>query len=32
MAALGNLALKVLGILGGLLAIVVGLAWLVFGL
>jgi tetratricopeptide (TPR) repeat protein len=32
MAALGNLALKVLGILGGLLAIVIGLAWLVFGL
>jgi peptidoglycan/LPS O-acetylase OafA/YrhL len=31
MAALGNLALKVLGILGGLLAIVIGLAWLVFG-
>ena len=32
MAALGNLALKILGILGGLLAIVIGLAWLVFGL
>lgn len=32
MAELGNLALKVLGILGGLLAIVIGSAWLVFGL
>src|SRR5512136_2735255 len=31
MAALGNLALKVLGILGGLFAIVIGLIWLVFG-
>jgi hypothetical protein len=32
MTALGNLALKVLGIVGGLLAIVIGLIWLVFGL
>jgi tetratricopeptide (TPR) repeat protein len=31
MAALGNLALKVPGIVGGLLAIVIGLTWLVFG-
>jgi len=31
MAALSNLALKVLGIVGGLLAIVIGLIWLVFG-
>jgi|WetSurSiteA1Bulk_404760.scaffolds.fasta_scaffold12371_1 hypothetical protein len=31
MAVLGNLALKILGIVGGLLAIVIGLIWLVFG-
>ncbi len=31
MADLGNLALKVLGIIGGLLAIAVGLIWVVFG-
>lgn len=31
MAALGNFALKVSGIVGGLLAIVIGVVWLVFG-
>ncbi len=31
MAALGNLALKVLGMVGGLLAIAIGLIWLGFG-
>lgn len=31
MAELGNLALKILGAIGGLLAIVIGLIWLVFG-
>jgi hypothetical protein len=31
MAALGNLALKILGVIGGLLAIVIGLIWLGFG-
>lgn len=31
MADLGNLALKVLGIMGGLLAVVIGLIWVVFG-
>jgi hypothetical protein len=31
MAALGNLALKIPGIIGGLLAIVIGLIWLGFG-
>jgi hypothetical protein len=31
MAALGNLAFKILGIIGGLLAIAIGLIWMVFG-